>query len=207
VKLADALAKAGSVALRIDFRGRGDSEGATVDMTFDGDLSDARKALDYLEQQPDVDPKRLGLMGLSWGGAIASCLAGRDPRVSGVALWNTGATVHHWSPPLQEIEGRQVFEIWGNLIGSQFYDSLRQVFPTEDIKKARGPILIVRSTADEEFPPGEAEALKQAITGAGIPLDYVEIEGADHALMRYVWEKEAIEKTVDWFRRAMIDKR
>ena len=45
VKLAEALAAAGVIALRIDFRGRGDSEGDTVDMTFEGDMADARGAL------------------------------------------------------------------------------------------------------------------------------------------------------------------
>ena len=61
VKLAEALAAAGIVALRIDFRGRGDSEGDTVDMTFEGDMADARGALDLLAAQPDVDAARLGL--------------------------------------------------------------------------------------------------------------------------------------------------
>src|SRR5262245_31657885 len=125
VKLAEALAAAGVVALRIDFRGRGDSEGDTVDMTFEGDMADARGALDLLAAQPGVDAGRLGVLGMSWGATIAACLAGRDQRVGSTALWAGAAEIHQWSPPMREVEGRPVFEIFCNLVGQQFYDSLR----------------------------------------------------------------------------------
>src|SRR5437764_8425299 len=59
VKLAEALAGAGMVALRIDLRGRGDSEGdMAVDVTPTGDLLDAQRAIDFLAVQSDVDARR-----------------------------------------------------------------------------------------------------------------------------------------------------
>jgi predicted acyl esterase len=67
VKLAEALAQVGIVSIRIDFRGRGDSEGDCVDISFEADMADARAALDHLAAQPDVDQGRLGVLGLSWG--------------------------------------------------------------------------------------------------------------------------------------------
>src|SRR6185295_11404841 len=42
VTLADALADAGFTALRFDLRGRGESEGKSIDATPRGDLDDAR---------------------------------------------------------------------------------------------------------------------------------------------------------------------
>jgi uncharacterized protein len=78
VKLADALVQAGIVALRIDFRGRGDSEGDSVEMTPHKDIADARKALDCLEALSQVDAERLGVLGLSWGGAIAVVAMNRN---------------------------------------------------------------------------------------------------------------------------------
>ena len=44
-------------------------------------LMAARRALTFLEQQPEVDPARLGVYGHSMGGKLTTDLAGIDPRV------------------------------------------------------------------------------------------------------------------------------
>jgi dienelactone hydrolase len=198
VKLAEALAAAGIVALRIDFRGRGDSEGDTVDMTFEGDMADARGALDLLASQPDVDAARLGLVGMSWGATIAACMAGRDRRVGSTVLWAGATEVHRWNPPMREVEGRMVFEIFCNLVGQQFYDGLREVYPLEIVKAARGPVLIAHGTADEDVPVEHAQRFREALTAADIPNELALIEGADHVFMRHEWERELIERSVAW---------
>ncbi len=41
----------------------------------------ARRVLDYIETQPWADPKRIGAVGISYGGWVALILAGVDPRV------------------------------------------------------------------------------------------------------------------------------
>jgi pimeloyl-ACP methyl ester carboxylesterase len=45
----------------------------------------ARRALTFLEQQPEVDPQRLGVYGHSMGGQITSYTAGTDRRVKAAA--------------------------------------------------------------------------------------------------------------------------
>jgi len=45
----------------------------------------ARRALTFLEQQPEVDPKRLGVYGHSMGGKITVMTAGADARVKAAA--------------------------------------------------------------------------------------------------------------------------
>jgi dienelactone hydrolase len=203
VKLAEALAAAGIVALRIDFRGRGDSEGDTVDISFEDDMADARGALDFLAAQTDVDPAHLGVLGMSWGAAIAACLAGRDRRVGSTVLWAAAAEVHEWNPPFQEVEGRMVFELFCNLVGKQFYDGLRQIYPLEILKAARGPVLIAHGTADQDVPVENALRVRDALAAAGIGHELVLIEGADHIFMRHEWERELIEPSVAWLKRTL----
>ena len=72
VQLAEAIAGLGIVSLRIDLPGRGDSEGDTIDMTAEGDLAAAQQVIDLLAMQPDVDGARIGLVGISWGGVLAT---------------------------------------------------------------------------------------------------------------------------------------
>jgi len=52
---------------------------------------DAMRAIDYLAQRPEVDPRRIGAFGCSGGGAMTALTAGLDPRVAvaGVACYNT----------------------------------------------------------------------------------------------------------------------
>jgi len=45
----------------------------------------ARRALTFLERQPEVDPTRLGIYGHSMGGKLTTDLAGIDPRVKAAA--------------------------------------------------------------------------------------------------------------------------
>ena len=64
---------------------------------------DAKRALDYLESRPDVDPARMGATGCSGGGALTTFIGALDPRLKAVApgcfinsyqLLFTGAAPH-----------------------------------------------------------------------------------------------------------------
>lgn len=91
VKMARALNALGIAAVRFDFRGSGDSEGDFADMTVTGEISDAVKILDFLAGLPEVDASRLGILGLSMGGAVAATVAGIDERVKSLTLWSAVA--------------------------------------------------------------------------------------------------------------------
>jgi dienelactone hydrolase len=50
-------------------------------------VSDARRALDYVETRPDIDAARLSYYGLSWGGQLGPIIIALDPRIkAGVLL-------------------------------------------------------------------------------------------------------------------------
>ena len=91
MKLTDMLSREGIYALRFDFRGYGDSEGEFTDITFEEEISDSIKALDFLSTIEGVDPDRMGILGLSMGGAVAAYVAGRDARVKSTVLWSAPA--------------------------------------------------------------------------------------------------------------------
>jgi len=69
--LADALTRAGVVVLRYDDRGMGSSTGEFAGATTLQFATDADLASQALKAQPEVDPKRVGMLGHSEGALIA----------------------------------------------------------------------------------------------------------------------------------------
>src|ERR1700693_6157727 len=72
--------KLGYVTLRFDMRGCGASEGERGRILCLDQVSDARNALSYLAQQKQVEPDRIGLIGSSFGAAVAIYAGGVDKR-------------------------------------------------------------------------------------------------------------------------------
>jgi dienelactone hydrolase len=80
---AAALARHGYGVLLYDDRGHGRSGGAGMDFGWWGDL-DVAAAVSYLESRPDVEPGRIGVLGLSMGGEQAINAAATDSRIRAV---------------------------------------------------------------------------------------------------------------------------
>ncbi|HEX3247541.1 MAG TPA: alpha/beta fold hydrolase [Chloroflexota bacterium] len=76
------LASQGYIALTIDYRGFGESQGPRWRMIPQEQVVDIRNALTYLETLPIVDRGTLGLWGTSFGGANAAYVAAVDKRVA-----------------------------------------------------------------------------------------------------------------------------
>lgn len=83
------LADAGFGVLLVDARGHGESGGHAMDFGWYGE-QDVAAAVDVLAAQPDVDPARIGVVGLSMGGEQALGASGADPRIRAVVA--EGAT-------------------------------------------------------------------------------------------------------------------
>jgi dipeptidyl aminopeptidase/acylaminoacyl peptidase len=71
---------AGYVAMTFDYKGWGDSEGTRSRLAPYGRVLDVQAAMTFLGLQPEVDPERLGLLGVSYGGATVTWVGAVDPR-------------------------------------------------------------------------------------------------------------------------------
>jgi acetyl esterase/lipase len=114
--MANAFARQGFVTLTFDKRGIGDSGGVADDGTR---IPDGLAALAFLRTRPEVDPERIGLLGVSQGG---SAIAGVAAQGHGIRfLVNvSGATVNSNEQEVQRTE--QVLRADG--------------FPETDIRRA-----------------------------------------------------------------------
>jgi len=78
------LSEFGYATLRFDMRGCGKSEGEFGRVICLEQVEDLGNALDFLARQPGVDPDRIGVIGSSFGGAVAVYAGGTNPRIAAV---------------------------------------------------------------------------------------------------------------------------
>jgi pimeloyl-ACP methyl ester carboxylesterase len=83
-QLAGALADAGSLAVRYDKRGYGQSGGRSESATLSDYAEDARSVFTWLRNRRDVDPNRIAILGHSDGAWVAFLAASRERRFAGV---------------------------------------------------------------------------------------------------------------------------
>ncbi len=84
--IADHLTRLGFAVLRYDKRGVGQSTGSYRTATVQDFMDDAKVVFSYLQQQQEIDPERIGLLGHSEGGIVASMLAAGNREVDFVVL-------------------------------------------------------------------------------------------------------------------------
>src|SRR5262249_56651895 len=72
----------GYAALRFDMRGCGQSEGTRGRVICLEQVEDTRSALGFLAARSEIDPERIGVIGASFGAAVAVYTAGTDHRVA-----------------------------------------------------------------------------------------------------------------------------
>ncbi len=93
-RLPEALARRGISTLCVDQPGTGEALRLQQLPATPHSESWASKAVDWLETQPDVDPARIGMTGISLGGHFAPRAVAYEPRFASGACWGAN---HNWA--------------------------------------------------------------------------------------------------------------
>jgi len=158
--LAAALARMGLAVLLFDYRGYGGNPGHPTEA---GLAADARAALDYLANRPEVDPARVVYFGESLGAAVALRLAVERPPAALVlrSPFASLAEVGQLHYPLVPV----------SLLLRDRYDSAALA------GRLAAPLLVVAGDRDRIVPAGHSRRLFAA---APQPKRLVVLDGADH---------------------------
>jgi dienelactone hydrolase len=98
-QLPKALARRGISCLCVDQPGTGETlRLQKLPATFDSERW-ASKAVDWLEAQPNVDAKRIGMTGISLGGHYVPRAVAYEPRFASGAVWGAN---HNWAEVQQK---------------------------------------------------------------------------------------------------------
>ncbi len=103
--IADRLTREGFAVLRTDDRGTGKTAGPLG--SLETDIGDGRAAFEWLARQPEVDRRRVGILGHSVGGIIAPTIAARTRTVAFVIAL-AGPGVPGWELVASQLEAMLV---------------------------------------------------------------------------------------------------
>lgn len=200
VKLSRMLEKKGIASVRFDFAGSGESDGNFIDMTISKELEDAKAILDYVKSLDFVDTSKIGALGFSMGGAVASMLAGdRKEDIQTLCLWAPAGNMKELitlvinEKDIQEMCKVGFWDAGGLLVGTEFLDDALSL----DIFGKSAPydknVVLIHGTEDQTVPLSTSEKYLEIYeTQAVLHI----IEGANHSFSSKAWEEEVLDYTI-----------
>jgi dipeptidyl aminopeptidase/acylaminoacyl peptidase len=146
-------------------------------------VADLKAAAEWLAASGIADPRRIAVMGGSYGGFMTLAALTTYPELwaagvdlVGIAnfvtfLENTGP----WRRKLREPE-------YGSLEHDREF--LESISPLTHVDRISAPLFVVHGANDPRVPVGEAEQIVSALTKRGVPVEYLRFEDEGHGLMK-----------------------
>ncbi|MBO7457215.1 MAG: alpha/beta hydrolase [Paludibacteraceae bacterium] len=202
---AKGLAEVGIASIRLDFNGHGKSEGRMQDMTIEKELTDARAVWDYVQSLPYVS--RVGLLGHSQGGVIASMTAGRlaaeQQEPAGVVLVAPGSVIKEACQGGKFFNARfdpqnppEYIRCWGVMkLGREYLLTTQQLDIFGTAAAYQGPVLLLHGDKDKIVPLWCSEKYLETY---GDRAALRVIPGVNHTITTR--RKKVVRYAVDFFR-------
>ncbi|MGD9694171.1 MAG: alpha/beta hydrolase family protein [Thermoleophilia bacterium] len=163
--IANGLAARGVAVLRYDKRGIGGSTGSDLAWLDARPLvSDVVTVTAALARRPEVDPRRITIIGHSQGGDLALWAARRAPARRVVTLSAPGRPLRAL-PRVPGAAQRLLLRLAGRAVVRATLDR----DPVADAVRVRRPVLLVHAADDRTVPIGDMARLAAARRRAGLP--------------------------------------
>ncbi|MCE7744206.1 MAG: alpha/beta hydrolase [Candidatus Heimdallarchaeota archaeon] len=176
---------------------------STGDFRIQTQLTNLDYIITYLTNHPKVDPKRIGLLGVSMGAAIAVCHASRDPRISSVVLqaplfdFDFVVNYPEFTAMMEglaltgmvrlPLEGAKE-ELVQDIKGNNPLHCINRICPR--------PLLIIAGENDTFMP---LSGIKKLFEKAQSPKEFKLVENADHNLSNYFARFETFDLIKEFF--------
>ncbi len=203
----DAIARAGYITFKSDYRGHGNSEGTPSGHFAPGYTIDVLNAMGSLKKCADADQNRIGMWGHSLGGEIVLRAMVISPDIKAGVSWagtvappsqqlgmwggGGGANVPHVAPRAPSDLTQQYGtpeenpEFWASLASTSYLTELS------------GPLQLHHGTADPEVPFMFSQMLYDEILKAGKSTELYTYPGDNHNLS--INFNLAMQRTVSFF--------
>jgi dipeptidyl aminopeptidase/acylaminoacyl peptidase len=190
------LANHGYVVLSVNYRGGAGygfdyRESPRFGAGGASELDDIIAAAKYLQSRPDVDPKRLGVWGGSYGGRMTLLALAQAPQYFAAGASYSG--IYDWvTMPEFDVNGAQP----GNEATVRLaYDS----GPVAHMDAWRAPVLLMLGDADPIVNIEQTTALAAALRRRKIPVDVLMLPDEVHFLLKDSSWNKVFEATKNYF--------
>ena len=196
------LANRGYAVLQPNYRGSG-GYGEAFDKLGDGQIGrkmqdDLDDAMDWAVGQGIVDPKRVCVVGSSYGGYAAIWAVIRNPERYRCAASFAGVT--DWKKQLSYDAGyftSKGARAWRDRVSGDGFD-LDEVSPARHADRLTRPLLLAQGDADTNVPMSQFKRMVKAAAKANVPVEQIVFEDEGHGFSKPENEQKWLE-TLDAF--------
>ncbi len=132
-----------------------------------------------------VDPKRVCIVGASYGGYAALAGAAFTPELYACAASVNGiADIPQMAGFIREHSGVEsgAYRYWRDLIGDPSEADVIAFSPSRAVDAIRIPILLIHATNDTRVPPSQSRIFADLLERKGKHVELIELPGEDHWL-------------------------
>ena len=158
--IANGLAEKGIASIRFDFAGCGDSKAKMRELTFYGEVEDTLAVYDYVCQLPQIDAKRIGILGFSQGARVMAEVLKKLPMLFCAVSWSgachNGYGIYEKLFGYYEEEAKSCgFAVipmsWREdlELSYQWFKEIKYSEPMEGFKTYKGPLLVMAGKKDD----------------------------------------------------------
>ncbi len=162
------------------------------------DVRDVLAVVDFLAQQPWVDPQRIGVGGWSYGGILTNYLIASTTRfkaaISGAGSANMLGMFGH-----DQYTREYEYELgtpWKN-----FDAYVRVSYPFLHADRIRTPTMFQCATRDYNVPCLGAEQMYQALRSLDVPSQLVLYPDENHGLSVPSYRRDRLQRNLEWYDR------
>jgi dipeptidyl aminopeptidase/acylaminoacyl peptidase len=172
-----------------------------------GDLKDTAAAAEYLKSLPNVDPGRLGITGISYGGFMTYIAMTKRPELwaagcaeAGITDWEKGYEVE--LPALQQLDRmllgdpKENAELWADRSPVNFADKLQ------------APLMMIHGLNDPRCPVIHAHLFRDALLKLGRKegedFEYLEFSDEGHSSFDVEQRMRSIIPMMEFFQRRLL---
>lgn len=156
----------------------------------------------WLVESRISDPKRIAVMGGSYGGYMTLAALAFQPH-----LWAAGVDTVGISSFVTFLQNTAA---WRRKVREREYGSverdrefLEAISPLTHVDKMKAPLFIIHGTNDPRVPLGEAKQIHASLTERGIPAELLIYEDEGHGLNKLKNRLDAYPKAVDFLDRVL----